>query len=323
MKRLVNRIGMLTSGGDAPGMNAAIRAVVRKSIYNGIEVVGIKRGFDGLLKKEFVKLQLGSVADIIHRGGTILHTARSEEFKTEEGQRKGLNNLREGGIDGLVVIGGDGSFKGALALAKLGVPVIGVPATIDNDIGGTDLTIGFDTAVNNVVDAINKIRDTATSHERIFIIEVMGRHAGHIALYAGLSGGAESILVPEIPVDIDEVIFKLQRGINRGKLHSIIIVAEGAASGLTIGEEIKKRMGQETRITILGHLQRGGTPTALDRMLASCMGAKAVDLLLEGESRKMVGIVNGKLVAVDIEEALSRKRVLNRELWELAAILAI
>lgn len=323
MKRQVNRIGMLTSGGDAPGMNAAIRAVVRKSIYHGIEVVGIKRGFDGLLKKEFVKLQLGSVADIIHRGGTILHTARSEEFKTEEGQRKGLNNLREGGIDGLVVIGGDGSFKGALALAKLGVPVIGVPATIDNDIGGTDLTIGFDTAVNNVVDAINKIRDTATSHERIFIIEVMGRHAGHIALYAGLSGGAESILVPEIPVDIDEVIFKLQRGINRGKLHSIIIVAEGAASGLTIGEEIKKRMGQETRITILGHLQRGGTPTALDRMLASCMGAKAVDLLLEGESRKMVGIVNGKLVAVDIEEALSRKRVLNRELWELAAILAI
>lgn len=323
MKRQVNRIGMLTSGGDAPGMNAAIRAVVRKSIYHGLEVVGIKRGFDGLLKKEFVKLQLGSVADIIHRGGTILHTARSEEFKTEEGQRKGVNNLRDGGIDGLVVIGGDGSFKGALALAKLGVPVIGVPATIDNDVGGTDLTIGFDTAVNNVVDAINKIRDTATSHERIFIIEVMGRHAGHIALYAGLSGGAESILVPEIPVDIDEVIFKLQRGINRGKLHSIIIVAEGAASGLTIGEEIKKRMGQETRVTILGHLQRGGTPTALDRMLASCMGAKAVDLLLEGESRKMVGIVNGKLVAVDIEEALSRKRVLNRELWELAAILAI
>ncbi|AFV11167.1 6-phosphofructokinase PfkA [Thermacetogenium phaeum DSM 12270] len=323
MKRQVNRIGMLTSGGDAPGMNAAIRAVVRKSIYHGLEVVGIKRGFDGLLKKEFVKLQLGSVADIIHRGGTILHTARSEEFKTEEGQRKGVNNLRDGGIDGLVVIGGDGSFKGALALAKLGVPVIGVPATIDNDVGGTDLTIGFDTAVNNVVDAINKIRDTATSHERIFIIEVMGRHAGHIALYAGLSGGAESILVPEIPVDIDEVIFKLQRGINRGKLHSIIIVAEGAASGLTIGEEIKKRMGQETRVTILGHLQRGGTPTALDRMLASCMGAKAVDLLLEGESRKMVGIVNGQLVAVDIEDALSRKRALNRELWELAAILAI
>ncbi|MDK2880446.1 MAG: 6-phosphofructokinase 1 [Clostridia bacterium] len=323
MKRQVNRIGMLTSGGDAPGMNAAIRAVVRKSIYHGLEVVGIKRGFDGLLKKEFVKLQLGSVADIIHRGGTILHTARSEEFKTEEGQRKGVNNLRDGGIDGLVVIGGDGSFKGALALAKLGVPVIGVPATIDNDVGGTDLTIGFDTAVNNVVDAINKIRDTATSHERIFIIEVMGRHAGHIALYAGLSGGAESILVPEIPVDIDEVIFKLQRGINRGKLHSIIIVAEGAASGLAIGEEIKKRMGQETRVTILGHLQRGGTPTALDRMLASCMGAKAVDLLLEGENRKMVGIVNGQLVAVDIEDALSRKRALNRELWELAAILAI
>lgn len=323
MNRQVNRIGVLTSGGDAPGMNAAVRAVVRKSIYHGLDVVGVRRGFDGLLKKEFVKLTLGSVADIVHRGGTILRTARSEEFKTESGQREGVKNLQEEGIDGLIVIGGDGSFRGALALAKHGITVIGVPATIDNDISCTDLAIGFDTAVNNVVDAINKIRDTATSHERVFIIEVMGRHAGHIALYAGLAGGAESILVPEIPVDMDEVIFKLERGVNRGKLHSIIIVAEGAAAGLAVAEEIRKRTGLETRITILGHLQRGGTPTAVDRVLASCMGAKAVDLLRKGESRKMVGIAGRDLIAVDIDMALNRKQELNRGLWELAAILAI
>lgn len=319
----LNRIGVLTSGGDAPGMNAAIRAVVRKSIYHGLDVVGIKRGFLGLLQKEFVELSLGSVADIVHRGGTMLRTARSEEFKTEDGQRECISNLQDEGIDGLVVIGGDGSFHGALALAQYGMKVIGVPATIDNDLGCTDLSIGFDTAVNNVVDAINKIRDTATSHERVFIIEVMGHHAGHIALYAGLSGGAETILVPEIPIDIDDVILKLERGMDRGKLHSIIVVAEGAASGITVGEKIRKRTGLETRITILGHLQRGGTPTAVDRVLASRIGAKAVDLLREGESKKMIGIVAGELVAAELEEALSQKKELNREIWELAAVLAI
>jgi 6-phosphofructokinase 1 len=208
----VNRLGILTSGGDAPGMNAAIRAVVRKAIYHGLQVYGIRRGFSGLVNKEFVEFSLGSVADIVHRGGTILHTARCEEFKTEEGQRLAIKNLQDEGIDGLVVIGGEGSMHGTLAIAKYGMSVVGVPATIDNDLKGTDLTIGFDTAVNNVVDAINKIRDTATSHERVFIIEVMGRHTGYIALFAGLSGGAESILIPEKPLNVDEVIFKLLDG---------------------------------------------------------------------------------------------------------------
>ncbi len=319
----VNHIGVLTSGGDAPGMNAAIRAVVRKSIFHGLQVAGIKRGYLGLLKKEFVNYSLGSVADIIHRGGTILHTARCEEFKTEEGQRTAVKNLQEEGIDALVVIGGEGSMRGAFALSKYGVPVVGIPATIDNDLVGTEFSIGFDTAVNNVVDAINKIRDTATSHERVFIIEVMGRKTGQIALYAGLAGGAESILLPEIDLDMDEVIFKLERGMNRGKLHSIIIVAEGAASAIEVGEEIRKRTGLETRITILGHLQRGGTPTALDRMLASRMGAKAVELLLQGANRKMVGIAAGELLALDLEDVLSREKVLDRSIWELAAVLAI
>jgi|LFRM01.1.fsa_nt_gb 6-phosphofructokinase 1 len=319
----VNRIGVLTSGGDAPGMNAAIRAVVRMSIFHGLQVTGIKRGYLGLLKKEFVRYSLGSVADIIHRGGTILHTARCEEFKTEEGQRKAIKNLQEEGIDALVVIGGEGSMRGALALAKYGIPVVGIPATIDNDLADTELSIGFDTAVNNVVDAINKIRDTATSHERVFIIEVMGRKTGQIALYAGLAGGAESILLPEIDVDMNEVIFKLERGINRGKLHSIIIVAEGAASAINVGDEIRKRTGLETRITILGHLQRGGTPTATDRMLASRMGAKAVELLLQGINRKMVGVAAGELLALDLEDVLGREKALDRSIWELAAILAI
>jgi 6-phosphofructokinase 1 len=319
----VNHIGVLTSGGDAPGMNAAIRAVVRMSIFHGLQVTGIKRGYMGLLNKEFIKFSLGSVADIIHRGGTVLRTARCEEFKTEDGQRDALRNLQDEGIDALVVIGGEGSMYGALALAKHGMPVVGIPATIDNDLDGTELSIGFDTAVNNVVDAINKIRDTATSHERVFIIEVMGRKTGHIALYAGLAGGAESILLPEIPANMDEVIFKLERGMNRGKLHSIILVAEGASSGMKVGDEIRKRTGLETRITILGHFQRGGTPTAVDRMLASRMGAKAVELLIKGKTKKMVGIAAGELLALDLEDVLSRKRELDRSVWELAAVLAI
>lgn len=319
----VNRLGVLTSGGDAPGMNAAIRAVVRMAIYHGLQVYGIRRGFSGLIKKEFVEFSLGSVADIVQRGGTILHTARCEEFKTEEGQRLAIRNLQGEGIDGLIVIGGEGSMHGALALAQHGMAVVGVPATIDNDLKGTDFTIGFDTAVNNVVDAINKIRDTATSHERVFIIEVMGRYTGQIALFSGLSGGAESILIPEIPLNMDEVVFKLQRGIDRGKLHSIIVVAEGAASGLAVGEEISGRTGLETRITILGHIQRGGTPTAMDRVLASRMGAKAVDLLQAGISKKMVGITATELVAVDLEAIAEGKKELPYDINELASILAI
>ncbi len=321
--RPLNKIAVLTSGGDAPGMNAAIRSVVRKAIYQGLEVMGIQRGYLGLLKNEFMPLSLRSVGDIIQRGGTMLRTARSEEFRSQPSQLQGVHHLQEQGIDGLVVIGGDGSFQGALALAHYGVAVIGVPATIDNDLAGTDYCIGYDTALNNVIDAIDKIRDTATSHERTFILEVMGHTSGQIALHAGLAGGAESILIPEVPYNIDDVIFKLERGINRGKLHSIIVVAEGAASGLDVGQQIEKRTGLETRVTILGHLQRGGSPTALDRCLASRMGAKAVDLLLNGEIRKMVGVSAEQLVALDLETVLQQKRELDLDLYELAAILSI
>ena len=321
--RPVNRIGVMTSGGDAPGMNAAVRAVVRKAISQGLEVVGIQRGYCGLIKKEFIPLNLRSVGDIIQRGGTMLRTARCEEFKTQPGLLAGVRNIKEQGIEGLVVIGGDGSFRGALALAHYGVPVVGIPATIDNDLEGTDYSIGFDTALNNVVDAINKIRDTATSHERTFILEVMGRTSGQIALIAGLAGGAESILIPEVPYDIDEIVFKLERGINRGKLHSIIVVAEGAGSGILIGEQIRQRTGYETRVTILGHLQRGGSPTVVDRLLASRMGAKAVDMILRGETGKMIGVRARELVAADLEEVLQRKRELDMELYELAGILSI
>ncbi len=321
--RPVQRIGVLTSGGDAPGMNAAVRAVVRMAIYQGLDVVGIQRGYCGLLKKEFIPLNLRSVGDIIQRGGTILRTARCDEFKTESVLLKGVLCLQEQGIEGLVVIGGDGSFRGALELARHGVRVVGVPATIDNDLEGTDCSIGFDTALNNVVDAINKIRDTATSHERTFIIEVMGHSSGQIALNAGLAGGAESILIPEIPYNIDEIIFKLDRGISRGKLHSIIVVAEGAGSGLEIGEQIRQRTGHETRVTILGHLQRGGAPTAIDRLLASRMGARAVELIIDGESGKMVGIKARELVTVGFEEVLQQKRELDMNLYELAGILSV
>jgi 6-phosphofructokinase 1 len=321
--RPVNRIGVLTSGGDAPGMNAAVRAVVRKAIYQGLEVVGIKRGYCGLLKKEFIPLNLRSVGDIIQRGGTMLRTSRCEEFKSQQGILEGVRNLQEQGVEGLAVIGGDGSLRGALALANYGIPVVGIPATIDNDLEGTDYSIGYDTALNNVVDAINKIRDTATSHERTFIIEVMGHKSGHIALIAGLAGGAESILIPEVPYDIDELIFKLDRGINRGKLHSIIVVAEGAGSGVEIGEQIRQRTGHETRVTILGYLQRGGAPTVVDRLLASRMGARAVDMILRGETGKMVGVRARNLVAVDLEEVLQQKRELDMELYELAEILSI
>ncbi len=320
----MKRIGVLTSGGDAPGMNSAIRAVVRKSIYNGIKVIGINRGYSGFIEGDMWLMSLGSVADIIHRGGTILHTARSKEFMTKEGKAKAYENAKRFGIEGLVVIGGDGSFKGALEFYKeYKLPVIGVPGTIDNDIYGTDYTIGFDTAVNNVVDAINKIRDTATSHERTFIIEVMGRDCGAIALMAGLAGGAESIIIPEVPFDINEICEKLMRGVKRGKLHSMIVVAEGAASGLEIGRKIKEITGADTKVTILGHIQRGGIPTAFDRMLAARLGAKAVDLLIAGEAGKAVGIRKEEIVGYDLQEIFENKKQLDLGVLELANILSI
>lgn len=319
----LKRIAVLTSGGDSPGMNAAIRAVVRKAIFHGLEVYGIRRGYAGLINGEFVFMNLGSVADIVHRGGTILHTARSEEFKTPAGQDKAVANLEKYGIQALVVIGGDGSFRGAMALHQRGIRVIGVPGSIDNDIALTDYSIGFDTAVNTVVDALNKIRDTATSHERIFVIEVMGRESGFIALTAGLAGGAESILIPEIPFSLDEVCQRLKRAHERGKIHSLILVAEGAGRGFEVGQAIQEKTGQETRVTVLGHIQRGGNPTAFDRNLASQLGARAVDLLLEGKSGLMVGMMGGRVVHHPLEATIGRRKEIDRELYELALILSI
>ncbi|GAB6180288.1 6-phosphofructokinase [Desulfotomaculum defluvii] len=320
----MQRIGVLTSGGDASGMNSCIRAVVRKAIYHGLEIIGIRRGYSGFIDADMGPMNLGSVADIIGRGGTVLHTARSERFMTKEGRAQVMENVQRFGIQGLVVIGGDGSFTGARLLhQEYGLPIIGVPGTIDNDISGTDYTIGFDTAVNNVVDAINKIRDTATSHERTFVIEVMGRNSGNIALAAGLAGGAESIIIPEIPFNIDDICQKLLSGIKRGKLHSIILVAEGAASGLDIGKEIKQKIGFDTKVTILGHLQRGGTPTSFDRILASRLGAKAVELLMAGETNKMVGIKAGEILATDLNDVIGKPVTINKDMYDLARILSI
>lgn len=319
----MRKIAVLTSGGDAPGMNAAIRAVVRRGIFKQMEVVGIKHGYQGLIEGDYIPLGLGSVGDIIHRGGTILQTARCEAFKTEDGQKQGLRTLRENGIDGLVVIGGDGSFNGALKLVNLDFPAIGIPGTIDNDIACTDYTIGFDTAVNTALYAIDKIRDTAASHERTYVIEVMGRHAGDIALWSGVAGGAESVLIPETEADMDDIVARLLQGQKRGKKHSIIIVAEGVCSGSKIGEIIRERTGAETRVTVLGHLQRGGAPSAFDRILASQMGAKAVDLLIEGQAGVMVGMQNNQIVAVPLAEALSQQHCLQLSLYELAYSLSI
>ncbi|MEX2104889.1 MAG: 6-phosphofructokinase [Bacilli bacterium] len=319
----MKRIAVLTSGGDAPGMNAAIRAVVRKGLYHGLEVFGVYRGYTGLMNGEIKQMTLGSVGDIIHRGGTILYTARAEEFKTEEGQKKAIENLKKYEIDALVVIGGDGSFRGAGKLTEQGYPTIGIPGTIDNDIPLTDFTIGFDTAVNTVTNAIDKIRDTATSHERTYVIEVMGRDAGDIALWAGLADGAESIIIPEEKFDMDEIVERLLRGHNRGKKHSIIVVAEGVCSGVEIGKDIQDRTGFDTRVTVLGHTQRGGSPSAFDRVLASRMGAKAVDLLLEGRKGQVVVIQSNEVKGIDIDLVLAEKHKLNPDMYKLAGILAI
>ncbi|MCT2343029.1 6-phosphofructokinase [Niallia taxi] len=319
----MKRIGVLTSGGDAPGMNAAVRAVVRKAIYHNVEVYGVIGGYAGLISGNFKKLEVGSVGDIIHRGGTFLFSARCEEFKTKEGQQKGIEQLKKHGIDGLVVIGGDGSYMGAKALTEQGYPCVGVPGTIDNDIPGTELTIGFDTALNTVIDAIDKIRDTATSHERTFIVEVMGRNAGDIALWSGLAGGAETILIPEEGFHIDEVVDRLKKGSERGKKHSIIIVAEGVCSGVEIGRQIEEHTGFDTRVSVLGHMQRGGSPTAADRVLASRLGAYAVELLVEGKGGRAVGIEKNQLVDYDIIEALSRKHTIDTNLYRLSKELSI
>lgn len=319
----MKKIGVLTSGGDAPGMNAAIRAVVRKAIYHDMEVYAVKNGFQGLIDGNIEEMNIGSVGDIIQRGGTLLRSARCDEFKTDAGQNKGIDQLKKFGIEGLIVIGGDGSFRGAQKLTEKGYPCIGVPGTIDNDIAGTDFTIGFDTALNTIIEAIDKIRDTATSHERTYVIEVMGRDAGDLALWAGLADGAESILVPEKADDFKEVIERLKRGHERGKKHSIIIMAEGVGSGLTYGERIQEATNLETRVTVLGHIQRGGSPTASDRVLASRLGAKAIDLLLNGKAGRMVGIQNNKLIDHDILEVLSEQHQINTDMYRLSKELSI
>ncbi|MBS4191583.1 6-phosphofructokinase [Bacillus sp. FJAT-49705] len=319
----MKRIGVLTSGGDSPGMNAAIRAVVRKAIFHNIEVYGIYGGYSGLISGNIKKLELGSVGDIIHRGGTVLFSARCEEFKTKDGQQKGIEQLKKNGIDGLVVIGGDGSYQGAKALTELGFPCIGVPGTIDNDIAGTQYTIGFDTAINTVIDAIDKIRDTATSHERTFIIEVMGRNAGDIALWAGLAGGAETILIPEENYNMNEIAQRLVKGHERGKRHSIIIVAEGVATGMEFAKQVEEATNFDTRVSVLGHMQRGGSPTAFDRVLASRLSARAVELLLEGKGGRAVGIENNQVVDHYLSEILGTKHSIDLTLYNLSKELSI
>ena len=300
----MKRIGVLTSGGDAPGMNAAIRAVVRKALHEGMEVYGVNYGYAGLVAGDIRKLTRRDVGDMIQRGGTFLYSARYPQFATEEGQLKGIEQLKRFGIEGLVVIGGDGSYRGAYALTKHGFPCVGIPGTIDNDIAGTDYTIGFDTTINTVLDALDRIRDTATSHVRTFVIEVMGRDAGDIALWTGVASGAEQIIVPEKGFDITEVANNIREGKEKGKKHSIIILAEGVMGGNEFAEKLDAIDNFHVRVTVLGHVQRGGSPTARDRVLASQFGAKAVDVLKEGKGGVCLGIVNEKIIVRDIVETL-------------------
>lgn len=319
----VRTIGVLTSGGDAPGMNAAIRAVVRTAIANGIRVCGIRRGYHGLLKEEIIELTARDVADTIQRGGTILQTARCQTMRTEEGQQKAAAICKKYGIDGLVVIGGDGSFAGAQKLANLGVRTIGLPGTIDLDIACTDYTIGFDTAINTAMEAIDKIRDTSTSHERCSIIEVMGRNAGYIALWCGIANGAEDILLPErYNNDEQALINSIINNRKKGKRHHIIINAEGIGHSTSMARRIEAATGIETRATILGHMQRGGSPTCKDRMYASIMGAYAVDCLIAGKSKRVVAHSHGEFVDYDIDEALAMKKDIDEYQYAISRNLA-
>ncbi len=324
MAKEIKTIGVLTSGGDAPGMNAAIRAVVREAIVKGLKVKGIKRGYAGLLQEEIVDMEAKDVSDIIERGGTILQTARCMEFTTPEGQQKGAEICKKHGIDGIIVIGGDGSFKGAQKLAALGINTIGLPGTIDLDIACTEYTIGFDTAVNTAMEAIDKVRDTSTSHERCSIIEVMGRGAGYIALWCGIANGAEDILLPE-KYDYDEqkLVNNIIEKRKHGKKHHIIVNAEGIGHSASMAKRIEAATGIETRATILGHMQRGGSPTAKDRVYASTMGALAVDLLCEGKTNRVVGYRHGAVVDFDIDEALAMKKEIPEYEYQIAKNLSI
>lgn len=319
----MKRIGVLTSGGDAPGMNAAIRSVTRTAVYNKIEVIGFRRGYEGLVEGDVVPLTVSSVGGIIHRGGTILRTARCERFTKPEGVREGLQRLKEYDIDGLIVIGGDGSFRGAHKLYELGFPVVGVPGTIDNDMAGTDCTIGFDTACNTALKCIEKLRDTASSHERLFIVELMGRHAGFLALEAAVAAGAESVLVPELPFEIEFLCKKLHYARERGKTHSMIIVAEGVMSASELASLLKDTGGYDARIVVLGHIQRGGSPSSFDAVLASRLGASAIDALIRGEQGVMVGRESGRIVTSPLSIAWEKKKELDADMMALVEILGI
>ncbi|MGL5352947.1 MAG: 6-phosphofructokinase [Clostridium sp.] len=314
----MKKIAILTSGGDAPGMNAAIRAVVRSALYNGIEVMGVQRGYSGLINGELFNMDRASVSDIIHRGGTILRTARCLEFKKEEVRKEAVKILQDNGVDALVVIGGDGSFMGAKLLSKLGVKTVGLPGTIDNDLTYTDYTIGFDTALNTVIDAIDKVRDTSTSHERVSVVEVMGRDCGDLALYAGLAGGAEYIITPEKGYCKEDLCKVILEGKEKGKIHNLILLAEGVGGAQDLAKHVESVTGIETRATVLGHVQRGGSPSAFDRVLASKMGAKAVEILLEGKTSRVIGIKENVVIDQDIDEALALTRTFDEKLFKIA-----
>lgn len=320
----VNTIAVLTSGGDAPGMNAAIRSVTRSALVSGVRVIGVRRGYNGLINGDVEEMNLRSVSDIIHRGGTILYTARSPEFREQAGVQKAADNCRSMGIDGVVVIGGDGSFRGARDLTAAGIPCIGIPGTIDNDISCSEYTIGFDTAMNTAMEMVDRIRDTAQSHDRCSVVEVMGRHAGHIALQTGIAVGATSILVPEVPFDVDrDIVDRMQRNKITGKKHFIIVVAEGVGHVEELAKEIQQKTGIESRATVLGHVQRGGSPTLRDRVVASEMGHYAVELLKAGKGNRVVAMQQNKIVDFDITEALSMKKTIDRHLLDIGHQISI
>ncbi len=319
----IKKIGVLTSGGDAPGMNAAVRAVVRTALNKGVEVVGIVGGYTGLINGEIIDFNLRSVSEIIHRGGTVLYSSRCPEFKTEEGIMKAVETCKKHGIDGIVTIGGDGTFRGARDLSLHGVPCVGIPATIDNDISSTDYTIGFDTAMNTVMEMVDRLRDTAQSHARCSVVEVMGRGAGYLALRTGIAVGAVAILVPEVEYNVDEIVEKMMKTKETGKKHFIVVVAEGIGKVKDIAKEIEDKTGIETRATILGHVQRGGRPTVRDRVMASRMGYAAVELLVQGIGNRVISFTDNKIIDFDIYEALSMERKFDHELYDIAHEISI
>jgi 6-phosphofructokinase 1 len=319
----MKRIAVLTGGGDAPGMNAAVRSVVRTGIYMGLEVMGIEKAYLGMMEDLIIPLSIKDVGGIMQKGGTMLQTTRCEEFITDEGQEQAVENLKKHGIEGLVVIGGDGSLTGARDLHNRGIKVMGVPGTIDNDLWGTDMCIGVDTALNTIIYCVDNIKDTASSHERAFIIEVMGRESGYLALMAAIATGAEEVYIPEKEMDIEATARKIQDGHKRGKTHGIIILAEGAGNAYTIGRQLKNILGYEVRISILGHIQRGGTPSAFDRQLGSMMGAEAVKALLNGKSGFMVALSGARYSLVPLDEAISNKKTINEKQYEMAQVLSL